>query len=447
MRKLIFTIGILLLGQSVFATQARLIALGLDELDNDGSYYIKDSRNIFINPSFIHDYKNIFIGELGDSGYATSSNGSIDQDSNPKAQGGFLKSHGDYVWGAYLGNESTTSSFLRIASSSAAATLNKIGLGAANVQPKGMNTADNQVDLFFGGKAAVDWGVNFIIVQNKDEVETTKFDGKAYAVRIGAKDKKWDAHFNLSLKNTADKTDITDPNADSTFTTVNYKFDGKFGIYLGGSYLLSNENRIYGYAKSFKWDQTDDYNYTTDPESVRAITSLSTMGKTGTSEGEFLQTVLGFGRTETFGSGNVFVNVYMKKLEVELNLTEKAEISLTKIPLTLGYEVKANDWLKLRGSVTQYLYGKKDHKNFNTLNSTAKVLIEGVYGSEGKGTLPNTTRVHAGATLTFGTLEVDGVIGTTSNSRTGSSSSSSKTQNGVLSLDNFMTRAALTYRF
>lgn len=39
---------------SVFASQARLLALGMNETDNEGMYYISDARNIFLNPAYIN---------------------------------------------------------------------------------------------------------------------------------------------------------------------------------------------------------------------------------------------------------------------------------------------------------------------------------------------------------------------------------------------------------
>ena len=51
----------------------------------------------------------------------------------------------------------------------------------------------------------------------------------------------------------------------------------------------------------------------------------------------------------------------------------------------------------------------------------------------------NTTNVAAGATLNFGNLKVDGVIGTQGNG--------SATENGTLRTDNLMSRVSVHYWF
>ena len=113
------------------------------------------------------------------------------------------------------------------------------------------------------------------------------------------------------------------------------------------------------------------------------------------------------------------------------------------VPIVLGYEAAATSWLTLRGSITQNLWGKKDNKNFTYANPIVKSLVSSVYGSEGKGTIANSTTIVAGASLTFGDLVLDGMIGGAKN-LTGSASSKT---DGNLNLDQFMTSVAMTYAF
>src|SRR5690606_31696210 len=143
-------------------------------------------------------------------------------------------------------------------------------------------------------------------------------------------------------------------------------------------------------------------------------------------------------------------------VDVELKAAKTVQVKNFIIPLTLGYEHQATSWLTLRGSIVHNLYGKKDNKNFDAANIVVQSLVTDVYGAEGKGTIQNSTRVQAGASLTFGKLTVDGVIGATTNNRAGTTdangndttvSSSSKTQSGALTLDNFMSRVAVSYMF
>jgi hypothetical protein len=89
-------------------------------------------------------------------------------------------------------------------------------------------------------------------------------------------------------------------------------------------------------------------------------------------------------------------------------------------------EADATSWLTLRGSVSQDVV-------LNTTKNTAGR----------KSTDTNSTNVNAGATLNFGNLKVDGVVGTTGSSRAATTAS----EQGVLATDNLMTRVGVTYKF
>lgn len=438
MKKILAGIALLAMTtQMAYATQARLIALGLDELDNEGSYYIEDQRNIFLNSANVNSYGDMVIFEYGGSGRAVGNGETLDQDFNSKAQGGFLKKHGNMVYGAYLGNESNTSSFLRIASTS-----NAVSISAAGV-PR-VPTADNQIDLFAGSSFnnGIKWGANLVYLNNEDNSSVSainkKQEDKAGAVRLGVMADRWDAHANISFMNEAKNTVAAAPAGGNAAQTVNQEFDGSLGIHVGGSYKL-NKGRVYGFYKTFQWDQKDDYNYT-----GWVTTSGVGPGKTGKSEGKFDTYSLGYGRVESVNSnGNIFTNIQLKVVDVELKAASTVQVKNTTVPLTMGYEHAANSWLTLRGSITHNLYGKKDNKNFSSANAVVQSLVGAVYGSEGKGSIPNSTIVNAGATLTFGKLNVDGVIGTAGTN--GASATGAK--NGALDLDRLMAKAAVTYKF
>ena len=86
----------------------------------------------------------------------------------------------------------------------------------------------------------------------------------------------------------------------------------------------------------------------------------------------------------------------------------------------------AKKWLALRGSVSHSLWLQRKEKisNAKTIN-------------------PDTTNVNFGLSLLFGDFVVDGLIGTyAGNANTGSDS-----EDGSISLDKLMTRAAITYKF
>lgn len=440
MKKILAGIALLAIStQMAYATQARLIALGLDELDNEGSYYIQDSRNIFLNSANVNNYGDMAIFEYGGTGQTVANGETLDQDFKSKAQGGFLKKHGNMVYGAYLGNESNTSSFLRLASTS-----NAVSVSGAAV-PR-VPTADNQIDLFAGStfNNGLKWGFNLVYLDNEDNGTVSavekKQEDKAGAVRLGVMADRWDAHANISFMNEGKNTVAAAPGGGNAAQTVNQEFDGSLGIHVGGSYKL-NKGRVYGFYKTFQWDQKDDYNYT-----GWVTVSGVGPGKTGTTEGKFDTYALGYGLVESVNSsGSFFTNIYLKKVEIELKAASKVEVNNTSLPLTLGYEHMATSWLTLRGSITHSLYTKRDNKNYSSANAVAQSLVGAIYGAEGKGTVPNTTRVDAGATLTFGNLNIDGVIGTSGDNGDTTTTTTDKT--GALALDRLMARAAVTYKF
>jgi len=403
--KKIIMIGssLLLLSSSVFATQSRLLALGMKETDNDGMYYIADARNMFLNAAYINLYSDQLVTEYGAAGKALGGKGTLDTAPQPKAQGGVFKKYGPLNYGVYLGNESNTSSLLRLAASTDATKI--------------LQTADNQLDLFVGGEAAVKWGVDVVYSNGKDETAGSK--DNALATRFGVIGSNWDAHANISLASKSSRTD------------VDQEFKGKLGLLTGGSYNVVAGGKVFGYYKSFSWDQ-----------------KRATGAMVG---GDFSSYYAGYGQEVAVnGNDKVFVAVSLKKTDLNLNLPTKLEVRHLIIPVTLSYEARANEWLTLRGSVIQNIYGKKDNKGLAIgnadINNTAIGVVSGTYGANGKATISNSNEVNAGATLTFGKLAIDGLIGTTSSAGFDESTAGNG-KKGVLSWSNLVTKAALTYKF
>lgn len=445
MKKFISTLALAaVLAPSANATVARIKALGNDEIDSEGSYYIQDNRNIFLNAANIHDYANSVILEFGKNGKVltgdSSSNTTVDADSNPKAQGGFLKKHGNFVYGVYVGNESKTSTLLRVLSTSQAAVVAGASTNSSSSAGHLLNTSDNQVDLFFGWEAAgLKWGSNFLYTKSEDKDSAQKEEDKAMAARFGVKAKNWDAHLNLSLASSAKET-VTFTGALSGLGSFEHEFDGKLGVHVGGAYHMG-QNTFWAYYKTFKWDQKDGFNYTTGGATLDAASAgSSARGKEGTSEGSFNTMQIGWGNTMTNGDGTLYTSVYFEKKDIEIKLAKTAEVGLTYVPVVLGYESKATDWLTLRGSIIHNLYGKKDNKNYDSINAVVAQLAAAEFGSQGKGSITNSTDVRAGASLNFGNLNIDGLIGATNNGSTIS-------ENGNLRLDQLLYRVGMTYKF
>lgn len=427
----------------VEASQARLLALGLDKLDNEGSYYIDDVRNIFFNPAQAYEYGNTLVFDWGAKGEmipASMFNGSPDggevtmnTDKDHKPQGGFLMRMGDYVVGAHLGNESNTSAFLRLAGTSNAAAINFTGTGVGALT---LPSTDNQLDLFLASRSGdIRWGANLVYVNNKDDNKKQK--ERAGSVRLGARTDAWQAHAVISFMQDAENVVNVNAMGNAPDTELKQEFDGSLGLHIGGSYELTGNDTLYGYVKTFKWDQKDSYDYTGwTPIPITGV-GTAQAGKTGTSDGSLSIINLGWGHRHSVGeSGTAFVNLYLRKVDVELKLAEKVSIDVVTIPLTFGYEGRAREWLILRGSITQNIYGKRDNKNLDYANLWASAVAKNNFGQEGKGSLGNQTKVRAGAGLVFGNLEIDGLLGLDSGNMTDS-----------FGFNDLFSRVGMTYSF
>lgn len=424
-----------LISTSAMASQARLLALGMKETDNEGMYHISDARNIFLNPAYVNVYNNYVTAEYGKEGLfvskdttgATSSDATLDRDTKPKAQGGFFKKQGDFVYGFYMGNESNTSSMLRIVGTSATAAIN-----AAAGPSKMLKSADNQFDLFFGGGNDLKWGANATVAFGKDDARKAK--DSALSLRSGLIGSNWDAHLNVSL---ASKSEAVDSVNLGGVTEVSHEFKGKLGFQVGGSYVFSGNNRVFGYIKHYGWEQKDS-------STLAATTPIGggnvLGGQKGTVKGDFTSVYLGWGsHEEVNGNGKVFYSLTAKKTDINAKFAKKGEVRNLVLPVTIGYEAVATEWLTLRGSVIHNVWGQRDNKNYNSINPVGRGVIKSTFGDEGKGSLPNSTEVNAGATLTFSKLSVDGFIGAR-NAADGKTS-------GSLRLDELMSRVAVTYNF
>lgn len=431
--------AVALLSSSAYATQARLLALGMNETDNEGMYYIKDQRNIFLNSAYVNEFYDYAVLEWGSNGtlgaLGATTAATVSSATSPKAQGGVFKKFGDMVYGVYFGNESNTSSLLRVAGTSAFA-----AAGA-----KMLATADNQLDLFVGGGSDLKWGANVTYASGEDDVR--KSEDSAYAVRLGVIGSGWDAHANISLNSEAESNESVTIALPATQTVVQ-KFEGKLGAHIGGS-VEAMDGRVFGYVKHYGWEQSDSAAYS---GALNAVIG----GQTGTVKGDFTSYFLGYGRDWAVNdSDKVFTSLTAKKTDINLKFTTKGEVRHIVVPVTLGYEAKATDWLTLRGSVVQNIWGQKDNKRVSgagttDLNSVARVLIPAIYGTNGKATITNSTSVNAGATLTFGQLNIDGLVGLTDANRAGTNTAGQgnpSTNDGILSLDNLAASVGVTYKF
>jgi hypothetical protein len=402
--QLTVALGLAVLATPAFATKARLQALGEDTY---GSFYINDNRNIWLNAAQISNHKDLVTYEFGDNANLN------DSAATPRAEGGVYKAIGNLVYGVHFGSASNTANALRLGA----------GLGTYDLTgataPTGANNEQNNVDAFVGGDTGVKWGANIGYAKSSDQ--NVNNHSESMRTRLGVIMGDTQVYANVNLINNA-KGQTNGLAGAGVPTGSGTKFEGKLGYQVGAIHNWE--------GNSF----TVDY---------RSFDSKANINNTGNKDQELKQLIVGAGRVTRL---NDKTNLFTKAQFVNATAVNKTILGGTtglsgscssspffcrnyktsRVPVVVGIETEATSWLTLRASVAQAVWGSEDNKSKER-------------------SIKNNTVVNAGATLKFGELSVDGVIG--NNSATGAVGESTSAGNGSLRTDNLMTRVGMTYRF
>jgi hypothetical protein len=123
---------------------------------------------------------------------------------------------------------------------------------------------------------------------------------------------------------------------------------------------------------------------------------------------------VGAARTHSTDSGMWFYDVSLNMTTAENNVDG---VDRTTLPVTIGFETKATSWLTWRASLQQSIFGSLDS---NGTEASARTATLGV-----------------GASLTWGSLRVDGAV----------SGANTAAGAGTLGSDGFMSNVSAVYRF
>lgn len=397
MKKQILTvIGLAVLATPALASKARLQALGEDIY---GSAYIEDNRNIFLNAANIHNYKDMVTFEWGN----TSSTGA-DNVNAPKAEGGVYLSSGNYVYGVHLGDEANDSTLMRRAG----------GLSADQAKE------ENNVGLFFGGDTGLKWGASLVYSKSENKEATTAQSGEQQAIRarLGAfLNKDLETFASVNISNKAENGDGT------------AEFKGKLGYRLGAIYNLNDWKAFATWTKLVGSNEITDKEQTLSNIEIGAGRSekLNDKFTLFTKASYVMLNTENESVTGAAGALGGACGATVNAAGASASVIACEEYSRNTLPVVIGMEYSATSWLMLRGSVTQAIYGKeKDKDDSRSVNST--------------------TVVAAGASLVFGDMTIDGVVGNnTDGSTPGNTGTSSG--NGQLRTDSLLSRVSMTYRF
>jgi hypothetical protein len=360
MKKLaIATLGLAVLSTSAFASKARLEALGQDA---NGSQWIDDQRNVFLNPAHLNTHYDWMTLEWGDTAEPS------DATATPRAEGGIFKNAGNMIYGLYLGAEANDSNLLRRAA----------GLGATDDEM-------NNLDLFVGGDAGVQWGARLTHSAYDDGADRKN---SAMRLGLGVVSGNIDAFLRIGLSNTAE---------DGT-----NEFTGDSSTDLGVTYAMGDLDLMVR-AISFGGENEGGDKYTES------------------------RTHVGVGKTYKLNDKATAWTSAFYKMENKEDFAG-TETKKTFLPVTVGMEVAAKDWLAFRGAIEQ-----------NVLIGSQEV------GDADAATIADTTSVTAGMSLIFGDFNIDGMIGNTSD--TAVAGDDTAAQNGTLRTDTLMSRVSMNYKF
>ncbi len=312
--------------------------------------------------------------------WGTAVNTSVDTVAAPDAEGGFYRESGNFAYGLYLGSQRNDNNAARAASD------------ATYV------SHDNSLDLFIAGDAGVEWGARVHYAGSKNEpTATSEVKQDAMGVGLGIVMGDLEVWTNLDLSDNSEGASNT-----------NDKWEAELGLNVGLSYAFGNMTAWADYASTgFE---------------------VTTAG-TKTEDNSTTSITVGLGKVHEAGAGaRVFYNAQFNTTTNESGIGTTTEVKTTSLPVTIGFEADATKWLSLRGSVSQNVFlGNAETTTGSTSTSTY---------------VANSTNVQAGATLNFGKLKVDGMIGLEDATGAGSGS-----ELGQLRLDNLMSRVAVHYWF
>jgi hypothetical protein len=414
-KQLTVALGLAVLATPAFATKARLQALGEDSY---GSFYINDNRNIWLNAAQINNHKDLVTYEFGST---------VDQDTaaTPRGEGGVFKTMGNMVYGIHFGGGSNTSNNLRLGAGLADVDLD----GSGNITgATGTGSEQNNIDAFVGGDAGIKWGANLGYAKSSDQSQGLR--NESLRTRLGVIMGDTQVYGNINLINNArgELSGLAGPLGAANGAS---KFEGKLGYQVGAIHAWEGNTLFVDY-RNFEGEGT--IAGTKEDQKLNQLQAgIGRVERLNDKSNLFLRASYVMAKAENDNAIAAAAGTFGAACDLSAYLCEEYETQ--RVPVVVGLETEAASWLTLRASVAQVVWGtEEDANDERTVNATA---------------------VNAGATLKFGELSVDGVIGngtvagdgfavagSTTNTAAGSG-----TGTGSLRLDQLMTRVGMTYRF
>lgn len=341
MKKTLYFIAAMTVAASTaMASKARVTALS-------NSQAITDVQYIFLNPANMHYVGDFVTFEMGEKSATAGSA----VDGTPNAEGGFINTLGEGKFGVYLGRMAADTNGFR-------AYGNATAVGNFLQQ-------ENSTEIFYGAKAGdLNWGASFSFsnsARKNTAVTTDDQTQSAMGVRMGVRTDEWAGFANIGLGSTAKEGEAS--------------VKATSGLVLGGFKDIDNM-RLYA-------------QYEMGGAKGKTAAGADAFDKTKTT------TSVGF--TNTFkNDGNIAFYGLEYKMISDNNKVGDSKIATSALPFSIGTEVIASSWLKLRGSVSQ-----------NILLGTTKTTVAGVGEAD---SIAQNTVTAAGAGLVWGHNNLDVVL-------------------------------------
>lgn len=297
----------------------------------------------------------------------------------PKAEGGIIKSGDAFVYGLYLGRED-----------------GYVNRSDVTATPKFLYQ-DNAVEVFLGGDMGSQWGASVKYSQSHDNQQDFKKSQDSLRLNMGLLSGNIEGFLSF---------DIFDRSRGGE--SYMESFRNEMAVKQGFNYLI-------GDLVLYETFERNGYKHYRKEEGALNI------------DQSLYDVSLGGGQSYQINEkSKCYVDVHYryKQIKKRNNISgaepTKNNTHLWRIPLTFAVESQVLEWLALRASLAQNLVS-------NMTNDSKKGKSE-----------PNTTSVNAGASLVFGGLRLDGLIG--------ASTSNPKYKNdGVLTP--LFTEVGLIYQF
>ena len=406
--KMVIVIFLVLVSSQIFASKARMEGLGQDS--QTGSFFLPDPRSVFLNPGYINIFNNYIITEWGEVNQADGGSNGVGTNPKPNAEGGFFQEVNDFTWGVYLGNKTDINDNWKNISGN-----------------KAFLTQRNPIDIFFGGDAGLKWGSRLSYANSKNEKA-----GDGAAVVYESNHTSLGIGFGLIWENLNMYTDIVlkdkSVGADegSAASDASMVYEGDLGLKLGAGYQLFGV-KLFGQYETNGFELHPNQSGSNDVKYEQKIITIGA-GK--------IHEVANNARIITDATINVMSDEGNDSSSITstgswtmvdgvsfLQGESSVKTKKTTLNLTFGLEADATSWLTLRGSV----------KQASLINQHSKTNASGASFNDKVDKSDETTSVSAGATINFGSLKIDGLIGTGGD--------------GVLNTDNLLVRTALHYWF